>query len=275
VPSTSVKIKSVSAMQAIKSLDPKVKNVIKFLVMSIVGLSVLLYLFLKYSGESDPLRIIGIMTLLIAIWRTLLAIYRRILQPPKKPTSYGKWAIVTGSTSGIGKEFASYLAKQGMSILLISRSEDKLKEQVEEIKRIKEVDVKYIAYDFTIGGQVKEKFYEDLNKLCIFMKQNGGIGVLVNNVGVANETPKFLEELSDKDVDDMISCNILSVVYMTRCVLPHLKEQKKGAIINVSSGSGNFPAPLISVYASTKYGCFSISSRAALILSYIFFSGLL
>ena len=59
------------------------------------------------------------------------SIYYRLIKKPKDPRSYGKWVIVTGCTAGIGREYADYLAKKGMSIFLISRSESKLKEQQE------------------------------------------------------------------------------------------------------------------------------------------------
>eukprot|EP01032_Pedospumella_encystans_P027934 gene27934-31555_t len=72
------------------------------------------------------LRVVGALTLFLIVYRVGLSVYRRLIRSPKKPTSYGKWAIVTGSTSGIGKEYADYLAKLGMNLLVISRTKDKL-----------------------------------------------------------------------------------------------------------------------------------------------------
>lgn len=70
-----------------------------------------------------------------------------MLRPGKKLTKFGKWAIVTGATDGIGKAYAMALAKKGMSVILISRTEAKLKEVKQEIesKGYKGVEVNYIG----------------------------------------------------------------------------------------------------------------------------------
>lgn len=84
--------------------------------------------------------------------------------------------IVTGSTAGIGKEYADYCAKMGMSVFLISRSESKLKEQQKELisdHAGSNVEVRYLAYDFTDMGPARAKFYEDLDKACIEMDKQG------------------------------------------------------------------------------------------------------
>ena len=66
------------------------------------------------------------------MWLVNLYLFKtcpRLLLPAKKPSEYGKWAIVTGSTSGIGKAFIEHLSKLNMNVLAISRSEDRLKDQ--------------------------------------------------------------------------------------------------------------------------------------------------
>ena len=89
-----------------------------------------------------------------------------------------------------------------MSILLISRSVDKLTEQQKELidkyGSSKSIDVKYLAFDFTITGPARESFYKSLDQVCHEIDTKGGIGLLVNNVGTANEYPKALEEFTDK-----------------------------------------------------------------------------
>ncbi|CAE7829917.1 hsd17b12a, partial [Symbiodinium microadriaticum] len=138
-----------------------------------------------------------------------------------------------GSTAGIGKEYADYLAKMGMSVLIISRSESKLKEQVAELQATyKGAEIKYIAYDYTDMGPAREEFYRKLDKECGVLDKSGGIGLLINNVGIANQYPQLLVELSDKEVSDMINCNIDSCVFMTRAVLKYMVPRNSGAIIN-------------------------------------------
>mmetsp|Transcript_38103 Transcript_38103/g.75955 ORF Transcript_38103/g.75955 Transcript_38103/m.75955 type:complete len:324 (+) Transcript_38103:82-1053(+) len=199
----------------------------------------------------NTIRVVGVLTLLIAVYRGWLGIYRRLIRQPKKPTSYGKWAVVTGSTSGIGKEYADYLAKRGMSILAISRSKDKLIEQCNELKA-HNVQTSYLAYDFTDTGPAREQFYAALDKELQKLDKDGGVGLLINNVGTTNQYPQTLMELTDKEVNDMINCNMHSTVFMTRAVLKYMSAKDKGAVVNVSSGSGLICAPYIAVYSATK-----------------------
>lgn len=139
-----------------------------------------------------------------------------------------------------------------MSIFLISRSEDKLIEQKKELENDHKAEVRYIAYDYTDMGPARDEFYKKFDQECVFMDKNGGIGVLINNVGIANQYPQRLMELSDKECSDMINCNIDSTIFMTKYVLKYMEPKNLGAIINVSSGSGNLPSPYISIYSATK-----------------------
>ncbi len=157
-----------------------------------------------------------------------------------------------GSTSGIGKEFADYLAKQGMSVMIISRSKDKLEEQCQTLKVKHTVPVRYLAYDFTKSGPERKEFYAALDKQCQEMDQDGGIGLLINNVGIANEHPKLFTEFTDEEIDEMIQCNIYSTVQMTRAVFKYMLPRKNGAIVAISSGSCNFPGPYLQIYSATK-----------------------
>lgn len=198
------------------------------------------------------LEIIGGLSIILFVGKLLYILYERLVVKPKDPTSYGKWVIITGSTSGIGKEYAEYLGKRKMNILLISRSKDKLIEQQQELKEAFNVEVKYIAYDFTVMGEARDEFYKQLNIECEYMHENGGIGLLINNVGIANQYPQRDDELTDIEESNMINCNIDSTVFMSRTVLKYMSKVNKGAILNLSSGSGNIPSPYIAMYSSTK-----------------------
>ena len=68
-------------------------------------------------------------------------------------TKYGKWAVVTGATSGIGEAYAHYLADKGINILLISRSENKLKNVATSLEKYN-VEVEYIVHDFSVADTV-------------------------------------------------------------------------------------------------------------------------
>lgn len=249
-------------------VDAKVRNLTIFVVPRLVILSAVgyvVYAALKskmwgtFIANSPYLNLISVLVVIVVIWRGCLSLVRRLVLPAKSPRSYGKWAIVTGSTAGIGEEFASHLyRKEGMSLLLVSRSEEKLKEQANRIDLGSQPlpggqQVKYLVYDFTNRDPAtRASFYAKLKSECAVMQKDGGLGMLVNNVGTANEVPKALDELTDEECDDMINCNMHSTLFMTRAVLPVMKQQGKGAVLSVSSGSGNHPGPFISVYSATK-----------------------
>jgi len=196
---------------------------------------------------------IGVCTVVALVGKLIYLIWERALKRAKKPESYGKWAIITGSTSGIGVEYTEYLAKKGMDILVISRSESKLKEQTDALKVLyKDQNIKYIAHDFTATGDVRDSFYKKVKEECEVMHNAGGIGILINNVGIANQYPQRDDELTDKEAADMITCNVDSTLFMSRTVLPFMSKRDKGAILNLSSGSGNIPGAYIAIYSATK-----------------------
>lgn len=172
-------------------MDPKVKNLLKWLAQTIGGLVLTVVGTIYLTGIREPLALIGFFTLLILIWRACLSVIRRKIIPAKAPLAYGKWAVITGSTSGIGKAFAEHLASKGMSLLLVSRNEKKLDEQKDELTKEFKVPVRYLAFDFTqYHSEQKTIFYSKLGTVLKEMDKDGGVGLLINNVGTANEVIK-------------------------------------------------------------------------------------
>ncbi|XP_034462239.1 very-long-chain 3-oxoacyl-CoA reductase [Hippoglossus hippoglossus] len=161
--------------------------------------------------------------------------------------TYGQWAVVTGATSGIGKAYACELACRGLDIVLVSRSDDKLRIVAKEIEHQYGRKTRTIRADFTDGHSIYPAIAEGLQGL--------EIGILVNNVGMSY-SDKFAVFLDVQDperkITEVINCNVLSVPQMTRMVLPDMIKRGKGLIINISSEIGVRPQPFMSLYSATK-----------------------
>ena len=198
--------------------------------------------------------VIGVIVIVWIASKFLCSFYYRILLSPRNVLSYGKWAIVTGCTSGIGEAFSKDLARKGMSVLLISRSESKLLRLQQSLAfEFSKQKFDYIVYDYSESCSTKNnEFRKNLIDQCEIMNNDGGIGVLVNNVGTSNEVPRRIYEFTKNDIQIMLNCNLRSLLIMTKCILYFMKLKHKGLVINISSGSGNHMSPFLSLYSSTK-----------------------
>uniref|UniRef100_A0AC35U953 Estradiol 17-beta-dehydrogenase 12 n=1 Tax=Rhabditophanes sp. KR3021 TaxID=114890 RepID=A0AC35U953_9BILA len=161
----------------------------------------------------------------------------------------GKYAVVTGSTDGIGKAYALQLAKKGFNIVLISRSDSKLQSVKKEINdQVPDIDVQTVAFDFT-NSSVKD--YENI----IFKKlQSIEVGVLVNNVGMTSEYPEIHHKTAfgTQKNRDIHVVNTLAPTILTQEVLTQMVPRKGGVIINIGSMLGEQPISGFCVYSSTK-----------------------
>ncbi|MDP4098283.1 SDR family oxidoreductase [Paenibacillus sp. P96] len=160
-----------------------------------------------------------------------------------------KVVIITGASSGIGEATAKLLAQNGAKVVLAARREERLHAIVNEIKQ-----------DGGEAVSVKADVVsaEDMQNLAKFtLSVHGRIDVLVNNAGVMPSSR--LSELRVEEWDQMIDVNIKGVLYGIAAVLPTMREQQSGQIINLSSTSGYQVSPTSAVYAATKFAVRAIS----------------
>ena len=174
----------------------------------------------KFAGEMSletnvlyAFAIIGLLYALKYIENILSYFYCHFLRPGKNiKKKFGQWAVVTGATDGIGKAMAFEFAKKGLSVVLISRSQEKLNEtSAELLARFPETKVKVFAVDYTdFSASMRAKVAAFLDAM--------DIGVLVNNVGISYPYTKFFHELEDERVDQLMTLNVNSTTWMTRLV---------------------------------------------------------
>lgn len=160
-------------------------------------------------------------------------------------TRYGKWAVVTGGTDGIGKAYARELAKRGLNIIIISRSREKLEKTAQEIEKDFKVNTFTVVADFS--GHDKG-IYDYISKQILDKE----IGILINNVGCMYDHPSLFNDVPERKLWDLININIASVTMMTHMILPQMVLRKQGIIVNMSSISSFLPLPLMAVYSASK-----------------------
>jgi len=172
-------------------------------------------------------------------------VYIHFLRPAKDLKKYGKWAIVTGCTDGIGAAVAEELAAKGISLILISRTEAKLKEQAKTLTDKYKIETQILALDFSSEDLSMFDKVKDLVKGL-------DIGILVNNVGASYDHAEYFHLVDKQKIENLIRINIFGTTHMTYQVLPGMLERKRGAIVNVSSASGFVSEPMYAVYSGSK-----------------------
>lgn len=141
----------------------------------------------------------------------------------------GQNAIITGASKGIGKAIATRLAKEGVNILIAARTQNTLEETVREI-RTQNPNIKVLGLATDVSR------LEDLQKLVnVAVKEFKTIDILINNAGVTSQYP--FEKQPLEDIEKLAHTNYLGYVRLIRLVIPYMIERKKGAIINMVSGS--------------------------------------
>ena len=155
----------------------------------------------------------------------------------------GKVVVITGASSGLGEATARMLSAQGAVVVLGARRVDRIEALAKELS---DAGGKALALqtDVTRAADVQRLVDAAVEKF-------GRIDVLVNNAGLMPSSP--LERLKIEDWDRMIDVNIKGVLYGIAAALPHMKAQKGGHIVNVSSVAGHRVRAGTAVYSATKH----------------------
>lgn len=160
-----------------------------------------------------------------------------------------KVVILTGATGGIGEATAKLLARHGAKLVLAARREDRLQALAGEIEQ-NGGEAIYRPADVT-----SKKDMQQLAQAAV--QQYGRIDVLINNAGIMPNS--WLHELKIDDWDQIIDVNMKGVLYGIAAVLPSMREQLSGHIINVSSLMGHKVIPVTAVYSATKHAVRAIT----------------
>lgn len=159
--------------------------------------------------------------------------------------SFGKWCLITGCTSGIGRSYAYAFAKRGIDLVLVSRNKSKLDGLAKDIQEKYGVETKIIVADFIKGFELYDEIESQLKGL--------DIGILVNNVGMMHKVSKFCDIPNAKKLFvDLTNTNIAAHVMMTLIVLPRMARKNKGIIIFISSVAALTPSMEFQLYGATK-----------------------
>ncbi len=148
-------------------------------------------------------------------------------------------ALITGASSGIGRDMARILSKKGYELVLVARDENKLNELAEELQEKDKTKVQVITMDLALE--------ENCNELhrCV-----SDVDILINNAGFG-DCGNFTKTDLNKELN-MIKTNIVAYHILTKLYLIDMKAKNSGKILNVASIAGFMPGPLMATYYSTK-----------------------
>ena len=160
---------------------------------------------------------------------------------------------MTGASEGVGLAISEALLKAGFQVILVSRSPEKLQAALENLGSLAQ-NARTFAADVTDSGQVNQLVES------VIARENR-VDVLVNNLGQGIR--KQLVETSDADWEHLVAVNLTSAVYASRAVLPIMREQKNGKIINISSRAGKRGEGDFAAYSALKHGLIGLTRALA------------
>lgn len=167
-------------------------------------------------------------------------------------TDVGKTALITGASSGIGRELATLFAKDGYNLVLVARSEDKLQELADKFKQqFGTSSITVIEKDLS-KPEAPQEIYDEV------ARQQITINTLVNNAGFG-EYGKFATETDLQKELNVIQVNLTALVHLTKLFLKDMVGRNEGKILMLGSIASIMPNPLMAVYGATKSFIYSFS----------------
>ncbi|ETS82950.1 3-ketoacyl-CoA reductase [Pestalotiopsis fici W106-1] len=158
----------------------------------------------------------------------------------------GTWAVVTGASDGLGKEYATQLAAKGFNLVLVSRTQSKLEAIAKELEsKHSGLQTKILAMDFSAD---RDEDYEALKQLIDGLD----VGILINNVGQSHSIPVPFLLTEKKEMQDIVTINCLGTLKVTQAVAPGMQSRKKGLILTMGSFGGWAPIPYLATYSGSK-----------------------
>ena len=152
-------------------------------------------------------------------------------------------ALITGASSGIGEELAELFARDKSSLILVARSEDKLRALAERLSKTYGIQTLVLPSDLS-RPQAAQSLFEAVTAA------GWTVDCLVNNAGFGGLG--YFDEMPLSQHSDMIQVNVLALTELTRLILPGMVARKRGQILNVASTASFQPGPNAAVYYASK-----------------------
>ena len=161
-------------------------------------------------------------------------------------------AIVTGGSSGIGLAIARAFVQEGMRVTIAARDKRRLEDAASQLKSGLPTDDAVLAVqcDVSQSTQVQQMVRQTLDRF-------GRLDVLVNNAGIGRLAP--LDEIKEKDWDEVLNVNLKSVFLCIQAVLPEMKRRRRGYIVNISSIAGKEGFAGGGAYCASKFGVMALT----------------
>lgn len=160
-----------------------------------------------------------------------------------------KVVLITGASSGIGKETAIQFAKKGSNVILIARRKEKLEQIADNLKKF---NISTLVCECDVSNKLQ---VEKMSQLVL--EKYGSIDILINNAGFA--IYGSVSDLTIEEIESQMATNYFGMIYCIKNFLPSMLSKKSGHIVNVASVAASFGLPGIASYCASKFAMLGFS----------------